>query len=193
MIRMTLSHRIWPVAADANLLRNVILVVSGVIITAAAAHISIPLTPVPMTLQTLAVLALGAAYGSSLGALTMVAYAAAGAAGLPVFAPTADGYPGLLGPSAGYVFGFIFSAFVVGWFAERGWDRNAAKLLIPMLLGAAVLYVPGLLWLKGFVGGFDKAVEYGLAPFAVGDTIKAVVAAIGIPTAWNLFGLQKSP
>jgi biotin transport system substrate-specific component len=192
MTHTTLSTRIWPVASDANLLRNLFLILSGVLLVAAAAHISIPMTPVPMTLQTLAVLFVGAAYGSRLGALTMAAYAIAGAAGLPVFAPTPDGYPGIMGPSGGYVLGFVIAAAVVGWFAERGFDRSPITMLVPMLLGAAILYVPGLLWLKTFVGSYSSAVEFGLMPFVQGDLVKTVIATLGIPAAWSLLGRIKS-
>ncbi len=190
MTHMTLSNRLWPVSADANLVRNIFLMAAGVVFVALAAQISIPMRPVPMTLQTLAVLLVGAAYGSRMGAATLGLYAAAGAAGLPVFTPTPDGYPGIAGPSGGYIIGFILAAAVVGWFAERGFDRTAPKMLLPMLLGAAVIYVPGLLWLKGFVGGFDKVIEYGLMPFVWGDLIKAVIATLGIPAAWSLLGRQ---
>lgn len=184
----TLANRLWPAAADANLVRNVALTVLGSMAVGLAAHVSVPMLPVPMTLQTLAVLAVGAALGARLGAASLALYAAEGAAGLPVFTPTADGYPGITGPTGGYIIGFILAAVVVGWLAERGWDRSVPKMIVAALAGAAVLYIPGLLWLSGFVGGFGKAVEYGLAPFWMGDSIKAVIAALGFPAIWRLIG-----
>jgi biotin transport system substrate-specific component len=187
MTHTTLSTKVWPVAADANLVRNLLLMIAGVVLVAGAAHISISMLPVPMTLQTLAVLVVGATYGSRFGALTMLAYAAAGAVGLPVFSPTADGYPGIMGPTGGYIIGFILAAGVVGWFAERGYDRSPLSMLLPMVLGAAIVYVPGLMWLNGFVGDFGKTFELGLTPFVWGDSIKTIVATLGIPALWSLF------
>jgi biotin transport system substrate-specific component len=186
MQRTNLSHRLWPVSDDANLLRNVALAVIGSLIVAAAAQIYIPMIPVPMTLQTLAVLAIGAAYGSKLGAATLALYAIEGIAGLPVFAEMNALFKpdGTMIASIGYIVGFIPAAFVVGWCAERGWDRNY-KLVLACLLGGAVLYIPGLLWL-GHLFGADKAIEYGLLPFWLGDTIKAVVVGLGVPAAWSL-------
>ncbi len=182
-----LSDRLWPATGNA-MLRFVVLAVAGSLLVAGAAHITVPVPPVPITLQTLAVLAIGAAYGSRLGAATLALYAAEGAAGLPVFAPTPDGYPGIAGPTGGYIIGFILAAALLGWLVERGWGRSIPKMIAAVLLAAAVLYVPGLLWLQGFVGGFGKAVEYGLAPFWLWDTVKALVVALGIPAAHALIG-----
>ncbi len=188
MNKTTLSHRLWPVAADANLVRNIVLAIAGSLLVALAAQISIPMIPVPMTLQTMAVLAVGAAYGSRLGALTLALYAVEGALGLPVFAQMNGLFKpdGTMISSIGYVVGFIPAAYVVGWFAERGWDRNA-KLVIACLLGAAVLYVPGLLWL-GQLFGADKVLAYGFLPFWAGDVIKAVIVGLGVPAVWTLLG-----
>ena len=182
-----LADRLWPATGSA-ILRIATLAVLGTIMVAIAAHVSVVQLPVPITLQTLAVLAIGAAYGSRLGAATLALYAAEGAAGLPVFAPTPDGYPGITGPTGGYVIGFILAAALIGWLVERGWDRSIPKMIAAALLGAAVLYIPGLIWLQGFVGGFGKAIEYGLAPFWLWDTIKALVVAFGVPAVHSLLG-----
>lgn len=187
MSNLTLANRIWPQAASSNLLRNAVLAFAGSVIVAIAAHISVPTLPVPMTLQTLAVLAVGAALGARLGAAALSLYALEGAAGLPVFAPTPDGYPGIMGPTGGYIIGFILAAALVGWLVERGWDRNFPKLLVAMLAGAAILYIPGLAWLSSFVGA-EKAVQYGLVPFFAGDIVKACIAALGFPAIWSLLG-----
>jgi len=185
-----LADRIWTNDGASSLLRNGALAILGSLIVAAAAHVSVVQLPVPFTLQTLAVLVIGAAFGSRLGAATLALYAAEGAAGLPVFAPTPDGYPGLMGPTGGYIIGFILAAGLVGWFAERGWDRHIGKMLVATLLGAAILYVPGLIWLSTFVGGMEKAFEYGLAPFWLADIIKAAVAALAFPVVWKLLGTR---
>ena len=181
-----LASRIWPVSSSAGLGRAVILAVLGTLLVAAAAHVSVVKLPVPITLQTLAVLAIGAVYGFRLGAATLALYAAEGAIGLPVFAPTPDGYPGITGPTGGYVIGFILAAALIGWLVERGWDRSIPKMIAATLLAAAVLYVPGLIWLQGFVGGMDKAIEYGLVPFWLWDTVKALVVALAVPAANSL-------
>ena len=178
-----LSDRLWP-AVGQRTLRNVALAVVGSLIVAAAAQVNVPMIPVPMTLQTLAVLAIGAAYGSRLGAATLALYAFEGAIGLPVFAEFKSGF---MLASFGYVLGFIAAAFVVGWLAERGWDRSVPKMFAAMLLGAAVLYVPGLLWLSNWIG-WEKAIQFGLLPFVAGDIVKAAIAALGFPAIWALLG-----
>lgn len=181
MNSILLSDRLWP---QTGLLRNAVLAVLGSLLVAAAAQVNVPMLPVPMTLQSLAVLVIGAAYGSRLGAATLALYALQGALGLPVFAGFKSG---VMLASFGYVLGFIAAAYVVGYLAERGWDRSPLKMFAAMMLGAAVLYVPGLLWLSASIGA-QKAVELGLLPFIAGDVVKAAVAALGFPAAWALLG-----
>ena len=176
-----LSDRLWP---QTGLARNAILAVLGSLAVAAAAQVNVPMIPVPMTLQSLAVLVIGAAYGSRLGAATLALYALEGAIGLPVFAEFKSG---VMLASFGYVLGFIAAAYVVGYLAERGWDRSPLKMFAAMMLGAAVIYVPGLIWLSAWIGA-AKAVEFGLLPFIAGDVVKAAVAALGFPAAWALLG-----
>ena len=183
----TLANQLWP-ATSQSLLRNGALAILGSLVVAAAAHITVVQLPVPLTLQTLAVLCIGAAFGSRLGAATLALYAVEGAVGLPVFAPTPDGYPGIIGPTGGYIIGFILAAGLVGWLAEKGWGHSIPKMLVATLLGGTILYVPGLIWLSTFVGGFGPAVEYGLAPFWLADIVKAVLAALAFPAVWNLLG-----
>jgi biotin transport system substrate-specific component len=183
MSHATLASRFWP--ETSSLVSKVLLAVVGSMIVAVAAHISVPMLPVPMTLQTMAVLAIGATFGARLGAATLALYAVEGAAGMPVFSPIADGYPGLMGPTGGYIIGFILAAGLVGYLVERGWGRNVGKLFLACIAGAAVLYVPGLLWLGSFVGA-EKVLEYGFNPFIIGDTVKAAVVALGVPAVWSL-------
>ena len=179
-----LSDRLWPVSDNA-LVRTAVLAVVGSLIVAAAAQINVPMLPVPMTLQSLAVLAIGAAYGARLGALTLALYALEGVVGLPVFAEFKSGF---MLASFGYVLGFILAAGLVGWLAERGWDRSGVKMFAAMLLGAAVLYGPGLAWLAVWIGSFAKAIEFGLLPFIAGDVVKAAIAALAFPAAHALMG-----
>ena len=182
-----LASRIWPATQSASLTRNLVLAVLGSLFVAAAAQISVPMIPVPMTLQTLAVLAVGGAYGARLGAATLALYALEGAVGMPVFANFSGGYQVLLGPTGGYIIGFILAAALVGYLVEKGWGNNVVKLCGVTLLGAAVLYVPGLLWLAQFTG-FSGVLQAGMIPFIPGDIVKAVLAALAFPAAFSLLG-----
>ena len=169
------------------------LVVTGAAVVALLAQVEIPLWPVPITGQTLAVIVVGAALGAWRGAAALTTYMLVGLAGLPVFA----GFTGTLAavgkPSFGFVIGFIFSAFVAGWFAERAWDRRpalaflgfAAASVVPFLFG-----IPYMAFILNVVMGLDYSfaglLEVGLLPFIVGGLIKAALAAAIIPGAWAL-------
>lgn len=184
---LTLMGHIWPATSSGmSALRAIMLTVFGSLIVAACAQISVPMLPVPMTLQTLAVLVIGGAFGWRLGVATLALYALEGAIGLPVFAEMKGGLPVLLGPTGGYIAGFIIAAGLVGYLAEKGWDRNAFTMFAATLLGGAILYVPGLAWLHTFVGNFSDTLTLGLTPFIAGDVIKALLAAIAFPATWLL-------
>ena len=189
----TLIDNVWDKHNTA--LRNIILVVAGVSVLWISAKIEIPFYPVPLTLQTLAVLLIGMAYGSRLGVATVVSYLAAGAAGLPVFAGTPEkgiSLAYMMGPTGGYLLGFIFAAAVTGWLAEKQWDRKMSTTAIAMLLGNVAIYVPGLLWL-GSIVGWDKPVfAWGFTPFILGDLLKIVIAMMLFPALWRLMGGRKS-
>jgi biotin transport system substrate-specific component len=196
---LTLAGHLWP-ASTMNWTRTILLAVLGSVVVAIAAQVSVPMLPVPMTLQTLAVLAVGGAYGARLGAITLALYALEGAAGLPVFANFQAGLflpTGEIIATGGYIIGFILAAGVVGYLVEKGWGANVFKLCAAMLIGAAVVYVPGLIWLVGWLGvmkGMDitsataVAVSSGLLPFIPGDIIKAVLAALAFPAAFSVLG-----
>ena len=150
--------------------------VLGSLILWASAKVSVPFWPVPMTLQTGAVALLAAAYGWRLGLATVVLYLMEGAAGLPVF-QGGGGLAYLAGPTGGFLIGFALAAALVGWFAERGFDRNPVKLFGAMLVADAIVFALGLLWL-GTVIGWDKPVlQLGLYPFILGDLVKMALAA----------------
>ena len=190
--------------------RDVTLVILFTLITVGAARVSVhlPFTPVPITGQTLAVLLAGAVLGSRRGASAMILYAVAGSQ-LNMFAGGSDaffhwqagsaGY--ILGitsgssgffwdlASGGYIIGFIPAAFVVGFLCERGWDTKS-WIIIAMLVGNVIVYVPGLVQLSFFVPN-DKVMEYGLYPFIAGDMIKLYIAAISVPAAWGLLNLTQ--
>lgn len=144
--------------------------------------------PVPITGQTLAVLLTGAALGSRLGVLATLMYLAQGSAGLHVYAGGGYGLFWELA-SGGYLVGFVAAAFLVGFLVERGWDRGA-RLLLAMLMGNVMLYIPGLIQLALFVG-WDKTLEFGLYPFIPGDLAKLYVASLLVPTAWTMLQLRQ--
>jgi biotin transport system substrate-specific component len=172
--------------AKQGALADLALIVTGSLLVAAAAQISIPLQPVPLTGQTFAVLLVGMVLGARRGALALAAYLAYGAAGLPVFAEAKFGLATLAGPTGGYLLGFVAAAWLVGLLAERGFDRNLLTTLAAMAAGNIVIYVFGLAWLQTFTGGLESALAAGLYPFLFGDAIKALLAALLLPAAWKL-------
>lgn len=188
----TLAQAIWP--ADNKALKAVILAVAGSALLWLSAKIQVPFFPVPMTMTTFMVLAIGMAYGWRLGAATILLYLAEGAAGLPVFAGTPEkgiGIAYMFGPTGGYLLGYVLAAAACGWLAERGWDRRLVTTAGAMLIGNVLIYVPGLLWL-GSLFGWDKPIlEWGLTPFILGDATKLVLAALLLPLAWRLVGKSR--
>ncbi len=153
---------------------------------ALTAQVEIPLWPVPLTLQTLGVLFTGAVLGSRRGALALLLYLAEGAVGLPVFAGGASSVEYMLGPTGGYLVGFVVAAGVVGWLAERGWDRRRVWTAVAMVLGNVVIYVFGVAWLAVFLGDLGGALVQGMLLFVVGDLIKIAVATLTLPGGWKL-------
>lgn len=169
-------------------LTRVLLALAGSLLIALAAQFAVPLpfSPVPVTGQTFAVLLVGAAFGSRLGAATVGLYLAEGIAGLPVFAPGGPMGPArLLGPSGGYLVGFVVAAYIVGALAERGWDRRLLTAALAMLVGEVAIYTFGLAGLARFVP-VDQLVALGLLPFIPGDVVKLGLAAAVLPSAWHL-------
>ncbi len=150
------------------------------------AQVEIPLWPVPLTLQTLGVLFTGTVLGSRRGALALVLYLAEGAAGLPIFAGGASGVAHMLGPTGGYLAGFVVAAGVVGWLAERGWDRRLVWTALAMAAGNVIIYALGVAWLAVYLGDLQTAVVKGALIFVPGDLIKIVVAALALPGGWAL-------
>jgi len=190
---MTLSR---AALGDLGLIKQVFLVLAGTVFIALAAKISVPMIPVPMSLQTLAILLVGFAFGSRLGAVTLLAYLAQGAMGLPMFTPTtALGAAAFVGPTAGFLLGFVFMAWAAGWAAERGIARGIAGTVFAALVISALLYIPGLAWplaVAGTLGvdagwaGLSLAQAWGgfAAPFMLGDVVKAVIAALIVSGGW---------
>ncbi len=193
---MSLAEAAWPAREGNKLLRSAVLVVAGVAFMTLCAKIQVPMWPVPMTMQTFGALVIGAAYGWPLGAVTVLGYLAAGFFGLPVFSGAAVPGPAyFLGTTAGYLYGFVAAAGIVGWLCERRfWDRSPVTAGLAMLIGSAVIYVFGLAWLytvlvaiRG-VAGWDmlRVLNAGMIPFLVGDLVKLLLAAALLPIAWNV-------
>lgn len=170
-----------------GLLRDALLIVGGSLLTALCAQIVIPLVPVPITGQTFAVLLVGAALGARRGAAAIGLYVLEGLAGLPVFAGGTAGLARLLGPTGGYLLGFIAAAYLTGTLAERGWDRSVRFAAVAMAAGNVIIYLFGVPWLAIYLG-WAGAVAKGLLPFIPGDLLKLAAAAFALPGAWILVG-----
>ena len=181
------SSRARAFALDAGL------VIAGAAVVALLAQVEIPLWPVPITGQTLGVIVVGAALGAWRGAAALTTYLLAGLAGLPVFAGLSGTVAAVGKPSFGFIIGFVFAAFVAGWFAQRAWDRRpvlafvgfAAASVVPFVFG-----IPYMAFILNVVMGLDYSLsallEVGLLPFILGGIVKAALAAAIIPGAWGL-------
>jgi biotin transport system substrate-specific component len=200
--RLVLADRVFP----RNVAISAIEIVAGAGLTALLAQLVIPLWPVPITGQTFAVLFVGATLGSIRGALSMGLYLVVGVLGAPIFA--AGGSGSLIGStSGGFVVGFVVAAFVTGFLAERQWDRKVLRTFVAFAAGTIVMYAFGLPWLFAVLSTFDAAtmtqyfgttdvfaatIQGGLVPFLVGDTIKAILAAVLLPVTWKLLSRRDS-
>ncbi|WMS42466.1 biotin transporter BioY [Acuticoccus sp. MNP-M23] len=180
-----LADRVW----SQGLVRNITLAIVGSLALWLSAKIHVPFYPVPMTMQTFAVLVIGMAYGWRLGGATVLLYLAEGASGLPVFSGTPErgiGFAYMVGPTGGYLLGFVLAAVVTGFLAERQWDRRVSTTLLAMTLGTAIIMGTGVLWL-GAVIGFDKDVlALGVTPFLLGAVFKIALASAVLPLTWHL-------
>ncbi len=180
----TLSNRYFPRVSP--WIRDLILILSGSLLVALFAQVEIPLQPVPITGQTFAVLLVGATLGSIRGGFALSLYLVEGVLGLPFFSGGASGPAHLIGPTGGYLIGFIFGAYAIGWLAEHGLERNFRTSLIPFLIGTLIIYVCGVAWLAVALGSFTQAILLGCVPFLIGDAIKLIAAAVALPAAWKL-------
>lgn len=184
-----------PKAQTTRLISNVVTVLLGTVLLTLAAKLNVPTWPVPVTLQTFAVAALAAAFGWRIGTATVIAYLLEGAAGLPVFSGATAGLPYLLGPTGGFLLGFIPMAYVIGRAADLGASGKVGLLFVAMLAGDAVLFALGFLWLLVLGGSaawldqsnlvasaFAKAVQ----PFLVWDALKMLFAALTVTGIWTL-------
>jgi biotin transport system substrate-specific component len=151
------------------------LALGGSLLLALSAKVQVPFYPVPLTLQTLIVLLLGAALGARLAAASVALYLVEGLVGLPVFAGAVAGPVYMAGPTGGFLVGFLAAAALVGFAADRRWDRSWMGLLGSLSLGHAVVFAFGFLWLAELVGA-QKAFAAGVAPFALATIVKTLLA-----------------
>jgi len=174
-----------------RLVWQVLFAVVGTAILAISAKTKVMLGPVDLSLQTLAVFLIGAAFGARLAAATVVLYLVEGMLGLPVFQGTPEkgiGLAYMMGPTAGYLAGFLVAAVVVGWAADRGLDRRIPTFAAAVLLAEVAILGLGFAWLSTLIG-MEKAWQFGVAPFIVADLIKVALAALLAPACWVVFSL----
>lgn len=191
----TLAMNLWS-ERRYPALRAVLLVLVGSALLIISAKIKVPFYPVPMTLQTFAVMAIAAAYGAPLAVATVLVYLAEGLFGLPVFTNTPPAVAGpayFLGPTGGFLVGFVIAAFIVGFAADRGQDRSPLRLFLYMLVADIVIFALGFVWLSWFAQiasgtgiGPTAAWMGGVLPFLLADLVKIALAACLIPAAWLL-------
>jgi biotin transport system substrate-specific component len=167
--------------------RSAGLVIVFSLFIAACAQFSIQIGPVPITGKSFAVLLTGALLGSRLGAAAVIAYLIEGALGLPFFAGGGAGIVRFFGPTGGYLVAFPAAAFIVGAFAEHGWDKRYPTAVAAMAIGSAVILLGGLAWFTILTNTPPRAAfEIAVLPFLAGDVIKIALAAAVLPTGWAL-------
>jgi biotin transport system substrate-specific component len=166
-----------------SLVRAAGFALAGSLALALSAKAQVPFWPVPMTMQSLVIMMLGMAYGSRLAMATVLLYLAEGLVGLPVFAGAGAGFAYMTGPTAGYLVGFVAAAGLIGWLAERGWDRSPVKALVAMSVGHVLLFIPGVAWLTVLFGA-EKAIAVGLTPFIAATLLKTALGAALMQASW---------
>ncbi len=188
-----LTEAFGPSEGTALRIKQVAMVALGILVLAIAAKIKIPMWPVPVTMGTFAVLTIGAAYGPMLGLTTILGYMIVGALGFDVFAnssATANGWEYMIGGTGGYLVGYVLATLALGVAARAGWDRSAWMMALAMLVGTALIYIPGAAWLTVVYEGrtLAWAVEVGVTPFLIGDALKLGLAALLLPAVWKMVG-----
>jgi biotin transporter BioY len=167
--------------------KNLVLVLSFSLLTALSAQVSFWIGPVPITGQTFAVLISGILLGSIRGAFSQIVYLLIGLTGLPFWfaAGGSLGIARLIGPTGGYLIGFVAAAFLVGKLAEMGWAKTIKTAILAMIVGNIVIYIFGLLWLTNFLPWKELLIA-GLYPFLPGDLLKIFLAGLILPKGWQL-------
>jgi biotin transport system substrate-specific component len=177
-----LISTVWP-QSQAQLAARALLVALGVMLLSLSAKLQVPFWPVPMTLQTLVVLIIGAGYGARLAGVTLGSYLAIGAVGLPVFAG-GGGVAYMLGPTGGYLLGFLAAAMLLGYLADRGIGRSFPSALLLFGIGEIVIFALGIGWLATLIG-IDRAIAAGLVPFILAEILKVALASALLFSAWR--------
>ncbi len=167
-----------------SLLLQIATILVGSLLLAVSARVQVPFWPVPMTMQTFVVLLLGMGLGARLAGATVFAYLAEGAMGLPVFA-SGTGLAYMAGPTAGYLFGFLAAAILVGWLADKGYGRTLITTLIAFAIGEVVIFTLGAGWLAAIIG-VENAITAGILPFLPAEALKIALACAVLPLAWKL-------
>ena len=192
---LTLAEAIFPQTGLALRVKQLVLVAAGIAALVLAAKIKIPMFPVPMTMGTFAVLSIGAAYGTRLGLATILGYMLIGALGFDVFAGSSAEVSGLsymMGSTGGYLVGYVLAVVALGALARKGWDRARGKMALALVLGNALIYVPGLIWLTVLYGLEAPILSWGLTPFLLGGLVKLALAALLLPALWSLVGRARN-
>lgn len=194
-----LAEVLMPAAGTALRVKQAALVVLGIAVLAVLAKIKLPIppSPVPVTMGTFGVLAIAAAYGPRLGLTTILGYMLVGALGFDVFATSSaelNGLTYMMGSTGGYLLGYVLATVALGWAATRGWDRSVLSMAGAMLIGNALIYVPGLAWLSVLYADASTAqiLAWGITPFLIGDAMKLALAALLLPAAWKLVGRARA-
>lgn len=181
----TLADTLWSQSVP----RNLLLALGGSLALVISAKAQVPFWPVPMTMQTFVVLVIGMTFGWRLGAATVLLYLAEGATGLPVFANSPErgiGVAYMVGPTGGYLAGFVLAALVTGFLAERGYGRSVLSAFAVLLAGVVAIYLPGVLWLGAVVGWDKPLLSLGVLPFLPAELLKVALAAAVLPLAWRI-------
>mgnify|MGYP001458965022 CR=1 FL=1 len=179
----SLIDTLIPTNGINTIYKNFLLILFGTLLLSLSSKIQVPFWPVPMTMQTFLVFIIGMSYGWRLASLTLIAYLFEGALGLPVFAK-GGGLMYLTGPTAGYLYGMVVAAGIIGYFAECGYAKSYIKSFFALITGTFVIFLFGVGYL-GSIIGYDKALAGGLYPFILSETFKIVLAVALIPTIWK--------
>ncbi len=208
MAATVLTESLWAATGTQRRVKQALLVVAGIAVLAIAAKIKVPVppSPVPVTLGTFAVLSLGAAYGPRLGLVTILGYMLVGVLGFDVFAGSSAetfGWAYMMGSTGGYLVGYVLATLALGAAARAGWDRSVPKMALAMLIGSALIYLPGLAWLNHLIAGgmfnpdkfasvWEQTLTWGLTPYLIGDAMKLALAAVLFPALWKLVGSARA-
>ncbi len=182
----THSATVYSLIRPATIWKELPLLIGFNLLLVATAYISfnLPFSPVPITGQTFGVLLIAMALGRVRAVGVVAAYLFEGISGMPVFAGGTAGFPIIIGPTGGYLLGFLAGAFVIGWLADQGWDKSYLKSILAMIIGSAVIFAFGLIWLAKFVPE-GSLLALGLIPYLPGSVVKITLAAVILPSIWK--------